>query len=176
METAMRLAPRPFFALSSLVFIVAAGFCAWKLLPVENGGVMSCSTKAIMRFENMEKENVNGNIHFNFAANGKGSMVVEGYTDSAAGWLYLQRYVKFSYTSKRISTTERHYRISKWESSASSINESPDVIFDYFMREMSDSHDGLFLNAQKLNEKAILLSSINSPLYVCTLKSGSKLD
>ena len=150
MEAAMRLAPRPFFALSSLVFIAAAGFCAWKLLPVENGGVMSCSTKAIMRFENMEKENVNGNIHFNFAANGKGSMVVEGYTDSAAGWLYLQRYVKFSYTSKRISTTERHYRISKWESSASSIDESPDVIFDYFMREMSDSHDGLFLNAQKL--------------------------
>jgi hypothetical protein len=131
MEAAMRLAPRPFFALSSLVFIAAAGFCAWKLLPVENGGVMSCSTKAIMRFENMEKENVNGNIHFNFAANGKGSMVVEGYTDSAAGWLYLQRYVKFSYTSKRISTTERHYRISKWESSASSIDESPDVIFDY---------------------------------------------
>ncbi|HHT0439047.1 TPA: FidL-like protein, partial [Klebsiella michiganensis] len=43
----MRLAPRPFFALSSLVFIAAAGFCAWKLLPVENGGVMSCSTKAI---------------------------------------------------------------------------------------------------------------------------------
>ena len=131
----MRIAPRPFFALSSLVFIAAAGFCAWKLLPVENGGVMSCSTKAIMRFENMEKENVNGNIHFNFAANGKGSMVVEGYTDSAAGWLYLQRYVKFSYTSKRISTTERHYRISKWESSASSIDESPDVIFDYFMRD-----------------------------------------
>ena len=170
----MRLAPRPFFALSTLVFIVAAGVSAWKLLPVEKDGVMSCSTKAIMRFENMEKENVNGNIHFNFAA--KGSMVVEGYTDSAAGWLYLQRYVKFNWTSQRISSTERHYRISKWESSASSIDESPDVIFAYFMREMSDSHDGLFLNAQKLNEKAILLSSINSPLYVCTLKSGSQFD
>ncbi|WP_250550961.1 FidL-like protein, partial [Escherichia coli] len=72
----------------------------------------------------------------------------------------LQRYVKFTYTSKRVSATERHYRISQWESSASSIDESPDVIFDYFMREMSDSHDGLFLNAQKLNDKAILLSSI----------------
>ncbi|WP_227645455.1 FidL-like protein, partial [Klebsiella pneumoniae] len=105
-----------------------------------------------------------------------GSMVVEGYTDSAAGWLYLQRYVKFSYTSQRISATERHYRIKKWESSASSIDESPNVIFDYFMREMSDSHDGLFLNAQKLNDKAILLSSINSPLYICTLKSGSTLN
>ncbi|MCV5625872.1 FidL-like protein, partial [Escherichia coli] len=91
--------------------------------------------------ENMEKENVNGNIHFNFGSQGKGSMVVEGYTDSAAGWLYLQRYVKFTYTSKRVSATERHYRISQWESSASSIDESPDVIFDYFMREMSDSHD-----------------------------------
>ncbi|MCV5706699.1 FidL-like protein, partial [Escherichia coli] len=111
------------------------------------------------------------NIHFNFGAQGKGSMVVEGYTDSAAGWLYLQRYVKFTYSSKRISATERHYRINQWESSASSIDESPNVIFDYFMREMSDSHDGLFLNAQKLNEKAILLSSINSPLWICTLKS-----
>ncbi|MGN2428443.1 hypothetical protein GR294_04735 [Raoultella sp. Lac2] len=172
----MRLAPRPFFALSTLVLIVAAGVSAWKLLPVEKNGMMSCSSKAIMRFENMEKENVNGNIHFNFAANGKGSMVVEGYTDSAAGWLYLQRYVQFNWTSQRISSTERHYHISKWESSASSIDESPDVIFAYFMREMSDSHDGLFLNAQKLNEKAILLSSINSPLYVCTLKSGSQFD
>jgi hypothetical protein len=38
MEAAMRLAPRPFFALSSLVFIAAAGFSAWKLLPGENGG------------------------------------------------------------------------------------------------------------------------------------------
>ncbi|MEL0551228.1 MULTISPECIES: FidL-like protein [Enterobacteriaceae] len=172
----MKLAPRSFFAFSALVFIAAAGVSTWKLLPVEKEGVMSCSTKAIMRFENMDKENVNGNIHFNFAAGGKGSMVVEGYTDSAAGWLYLQRYVKFNYSSQRISPTERHYRISKWESSASSIDESPDVIFAYFMREMSDSHDGLFLNAQKLNEKAILLSSINSPLFVCTLKSGSQLD
>lgn len=171
----MRLSPRPFFALSSLVFIAAAGLCAWDLLPAENAEIMSCSTKAIMRFEDMEKENVNGNIHFNFAANGKGSLVVEGYTDSAAGHRYLQRYVKFSYTSKRISATERHYRITQWQSSASSIDESPDVIFDYFMREMSDSHDGLSLNAQKFNEKAILLSSINSPLYVCTLKSGSTL-
>jgi hypothetical protein len=54
---------RPFFALSALAFIAAAGFSAWRLLPDENDGVMSCSTKAIMRFENMEKENVNGNIH-----------------------------------------------------------------------------------------------------------------
>lgn len=166
----MRLAPRPFFALSSLVFILAAGYAAGQLLPTKNTGALRCSTKAIKRFENMEKENINGNVHFNFAANGSGSLVVEGYTDSAAGWLYLQRYVKFSYTSKRISASERHYRISQWESSASSIDESPDVIFDYFMREMSDSHDGLFLNVQKLNDQAILLSSINSPLYVCTLK------
>ena len=172
----MRLAPRPFFALCLLLFIAAGAFCAWRLLPAENDGAMSCSTKAIMRFENMNKENMNGNIHFTFGGNGKGSMVVEGYTDSAAGWLYLQRYVKFTYSSKRISATERHYRINKWESSASSIDESPDVIFDYFMREMSDSHDGLFLNAQKLNDKAILLSSINSPLWICTLKSGSKLE
>jgi hypothetical protein len=28
--------PAP-LALSSLVFIAAAGFCAWKLLPIENG-------------------------------------------------------------------------------------------------------------------------------------------
>ncbi|MCV4782964.1 FidL-like protein, partial [Escherichia coli] len=117
----MRLAPRPFFALCVLVFIAAAAFSAWRLLPADNAGVMSCSTKGIMRFENMDKENVNGNIHFNFGAQGKGSMVVEGYTDSAAGWLYLQRYVKFTYSSKRISATERHYRINQWESSASSI-------------------------------------------------------
>ena len=44
------------------------------------------------------------------------------------------------------------------------------------MREMSDSHDGLFLSAQRLNQQAILLSSINSPLWICTLKSGSELN
>ncbi|HHQ4801194.1 TPA: FidL-like protein [Aeromonas veronii] len=137
---------------------------------------MSCATKGIMRFEDMNKENVNGNIHFNFGRQGKGSMVVEGYTNSAAGWLYLQRYVTFTYNSSRVSTTERQYRINKWEASASSIDQSPDVVFDYFMREMSDSHDGLFLSAQRLNQQAILLSSINSPLWICTLKSGSKLN
>ena len=57
----MRLAPRPFFALCVLVFIAAAAFSAWRLLPADNAGVMSCSTKGIMRFENMDKENVNGN-------------------------------------------------------------------------------------------------------------------
>lgn len=30
----MRLAPRPFFALCVLVFIAAAAFSAWRLLPV----------------------------------------------------------------------------------------------------------------------------------------------
>lgn len=171
----MKLAPRPFFLLSCTVFIAAAVYVLCQL-PKENDGVMSCATKGIMRFEDMNKENVNGNIHFNFGRQGKGSMVIEGYTDSAAGWLYLQRYVKFTYSRNRVSTTERHYRINKWESSASSIDQSPDVIFDYFMREMSDSHDGLFLSAQRLNNKAILLSSINSPLWICTLKSGSELD
>ncbi|NIY49074.1 FidL-like protein [Cedecea colo] len=172
----MKLIPRTTFLLSGAVFIAAAGFSLWRLFPKENAGNMSCSTKVIMRFENMEKENVNGNIHFNFAAKGAGSIVVEGYTDSEAGWLYLQRYVKFSYTSKRISPLERHYRISRWEASASSIDQSPDVIFDYFMREMSDSHDGLFLNMQRLNNSSILLSSLNSPLFICTLKSGSTFD
>lgn len=81
----MRIAPRTFFAISALAFIVASGFSFWRLSPAENTGIMSCSTKGIMRFENMEKENVNGNIHFNFGSQGKGSMVVEGYTDSAAG-------------------------------------------------------------------------------------------
>ncbi|MCS5808133.1 FidL-like protein [Klebsiella pneumoniae subsp. pneumoniae] len=108
----------------------------------------------------MEKENVNGNIHFNFAANGNGSMVVEGYTDSAAGWLLpaALRQIQL-HQPTHLGNRTPHYRIKKWESSASSIDESPNVIFDYFMREMSDSHDGLFLNAQKLNDKAILLSS-----------------
>ena len=66
----MRLAPRPFFALCVLVFIAAAAFSARRLLPADNAGVASCSTKGIMRFENMDKENVNGNIHFNFGAQG----------------------------------------------------------------------------------------------------------
>ncbi len=171
----MKLAPRPFFLLSCSVFLAATVYACYQL-PTENDGVMSCATKGIMRFEDMNKENVNGNIHFNFGRQGKGSMVVEGYTDSAAGWLYLQRYVTFTYNSSRVSTTERQYHINKWEASASSIDQSPDVVFDYFMREMSDSHDGLFLSAQRLNQQAILLSSINSPLWICTLKSGSKLN
>ncbi|HHQ4527076.1 TPA: FidL-like protein [Aeromonas hydrophila] len=171
----MILAPRPFFLFSCPLFLAAALYACYQL-PTENDGIMSCATKGIMRFEDMNKENVNGNIHFNFGRQGKGSMVVEGYTDSAAGWLYLQRYVTFTYSSNRVSATERQYRINKWEASASSIDQSPDVIFDYFMREMSDSHDGLFLSAQRLNQQAILLSSINSPLWICTLKSGSKLN
>jgi len=172
----MRFAPRPFFALSAVVFIAVAGFSIGKLIIAEHTGTMSCSSKAIMRFENMENENVNGNVYFNFGASGKGSMVVEGYTDSAAGRRYLQRYVTFSYSSRRVSATDRQYRLSQWKSSASPIDESPDVIFNYFMLEMSDSQDGLFLHAQKVNEKTILLSSINSPLFICTLRSGNKLD
>lgn len=171
----MKLGPRPFFALSVMVLIIAAGSGIGRLINAEHAGIMSCSSKVIMRFENMEKENVNGNVYFNFGANGKGSMVVEGYTDSAAGRRYLQRYVTFSYSSKRVSVTDRQYRLSTWKSSASPIDESPDIIFNYFMLEMSDSQDGLFLNAQKLNEKTILFSSINSPLFVCALSSGSKL-
>ncbi|WP_064721256.1 FidL-like protein [Proteus hauseri] len=172
----MKISGKLLCLFSALIFILVALYSATTFLSAKNEGVMVCSTKGIMRFENMEAENVNGNIHFSFGANGKGSIVVEGYTDSKAGWLYLQRYVKFDYTTKRVSPTERHYFVSQWGSSASSIDESPDVIFDYFMREMSDSHDGLFLNAQKLNEKTILLSSLNSPLYICTLKPGSKFD
>ncbi|WP_380182178.1 FidL-like protein [Kalamiella sp. sgz302252] len=172
----MRLAPRKVFALSGLVLLGAVGLCVWRLLPQQHTGVMRCSAKAIMRFENMENENINGSVHFNFAADGKGSLVVEGYTDSAAGWLYLQRYVNFTWKSKRISASERHYSIDKWQASASSIDESPDILFDYFMREMSDSHDGLFLNARKLNDRALLLSSINSPLYICSLQFGSEFN
>ncbi|KAA5931042.1 hypothetical protein F3I27_07095 [Pantoea sp. Bo_2] len=172
----MKVTPRAFFMFSALAFVAATGFSIGKLFIASRVGMMSCSSKTIMRFENMEDENVNGNVYFNFGPEGKGSMVVEGYTDSATGSHYLQRYVTFSYSSRRVSATDRQYRISQWKSSASPIDESPDVIFDYFMLEMSDSQDGLFLNAQKLNDKTILLSSINSPLFICALRSGSKID
>nr|WP_314263967.1 FidL-like protein [uncultured Moellerella sp.] len=172
----MKINGKLLFLVSVIIFIVVAIPSTISLFAQDDGGVMNCSTKAIMRFENMDSENVNGNIHFSFSANGQGSIVVEGYTDSAAGWLYLQRYVKFQYTSRRVSPTIRQYQISHWESRASSIDESPDVIFDYFMREMSDSHDGLFLNAQLLNDKTLMLSSLNSPLFICTLKPGSKFQ
>ncbi|WP_261641363.1 FidL-like protein [Erwinia mallotivora] len=172
----MRFSARQCFALSAFVFFTAVGFASLKELAADGGEMMRCSGKGIMFFEDMKKENINGNIHFNFAAKGEGTMVVEGYTDSESGWLYLQRYVKFHYTSHRINASQRDYRISDWKASASSIDASPDIIFDYFMREMSDSHDGLFLNAQKLNDKAVLLSSINSPLFICILNPDSEAD
>lgn len=159
----MKHCPRSFFACSLVIFLTVSGLCTWQKTSTYSSGVMSCSTKVIMHFEDMTTENVNGMVHINFAAGGQGSLIVEGYTNSAAGWLYLQRYVKFNYTTERLPSGTRNYRISKWEASASSIDRSPDIIFDYFMREMSDSHEGLFLSAQKLSDNAILLSSLSSP-------------
>ncbi len=98
----MRLAPRPFFALCVLVFIAAAAFSAWRLLPDDNAGVMSCSTKGIMRFENMEKENVNGNIHFNFGAQGKGWHCCK-VSDEAAFCLIQRPYISKTLLTRRIS-------------------------------------------------------------------------
>ncbi|HBZ15737.1 MULTISPECIES: FidL-like protein [Pantoea] len=172
----MKIAPRPFFIASAFVTAATALISGWHFLSERQVDELSCATKAIMRFEGMQYENINANVHFNFREQGKGSLIVEGYTHSASGSLYLQRYVSFNYSSQRISPAERHYRIVQWQASASSIDESPDVIFDYFMREMSDSHDGLFLSVQKLNDKAVLIGSINSPLFVCTLKPGNKLS
>jgi hypothetical protein len=172
----MKLKPRSFFIVSVFVTAATVLISGWHFLSVRQVNALSCSTKAIMRFDGMQYENINANVHLNFREQGKGSLIVEGYTHSTTGALYLQRYVSFNYTSQRISSTERHYHIVQWQASASSIDESPDVIFDYFMREMSDSHDGLFLSVQKLNERAVLIGSINSPLFICTLKSGSTLS
>lgn len=130
---------------------------------------MKCVSRAIMHFEDPSVETVNANVHFNFSAKGQGSMVVEGYSDSKAGWLYLQRYVTFEYDSRQLSDVEWMYKVKKWSSSKSSIDESPDVLFDYFMREMSDSNQALRIEAKQLNHNTVLLSSINSPLFICSL-------
>lgn len=166
---------RGFFVFSVILLLISI-FIAVKRNSLWRDDVLNCSTKAIMHFENTLTESVNVNVHFNFNNKGKGSIVVEGYSDSAAGWLYLQRYVQFDYTSKRVSPSTRYYQINRWVASKSSIDESPDVIFDYFMREMSDSHDGLQLTMEKIDPDTVLLSSINSPLYVCTLKPGSQVN
>ncbi len=171
----MKCSPRTLFAISAMVATLSAGYAGWHQVFVSQTSELSCSARAIMRFDGMQHENVNGTLHLRFRATGKGTMILEGYTHSDQGSRYLQRYVVFDYSVLSISPTERHFRISQWQASASSIDESPDVIVDYFMREMSDGHDSLFLNAQKLNEKAVLLSSINSPLFICTLKSNSQL-
>lgn len=163
------------FAVSIILLLISL-FITFKHNVIWHDDVLNCSTKAIMHFEDTVTESVNVNVHFSFNAKGKGSIVVEGYSDSAAGWLYLQRYVQFDYTSKRISPGVRYYQINRWVASKSSIDQSPDVIFDYFMREMSDSHDGLRLAMEKINSDTVLLSSINSPLFICALKPGSQLD
>lgn len=166
---------RRLFAVSIILLLISL-FITVKHNVIWRDDALNCSTKAIMHFEDTVTESVNVNVHFNFNAKGQGSIVVEGYSDSAAGWLYLQRYVQFDYTSKRISPGVRYYQINRWVASKSSIDQSPDVIFDYFMREMSDSHDGLKLAMEKINADTVLLSSINSPLFVCALKPGSQLD
>ncbi|TQI78572.1 FidL-like putative membrane protein [Serratia fonticola] len=166
---------RGLFTLSILLLLISL-FVAFKRDTLWPEDILNCSTKAIMHFEDTVTESVNVNIHFSFNDKGKGSIVVEGYSDSTAGWLYLQRYVQFNYTSKRISPSTRYYQINRWVASKSSIDQSPDVIFDYFMREMSDSHDGLLLAMEKIDQNTVLLSSINSPLYICTLKPGSQLN
>lgn len=160
-----------FIALGTLVLV--SFFTIWRMV-LAHSSDMSCSTKVIMYFEDTEMQSVNANVHFRFSGQGKGSIVVEGYTHSAEGALYLQRYVKFDYTSTRISSMERAYRIKSWIASKSSIDQSPDVIFDYFMREMSDSLDGLLLTAERVNEKIILLSSLSSPLFICPLNPIGK--
>lgn len=160
----------------SIILLLISILIAFKHNAIWRNDIVNCSTKAIMHFEDTVTESVNVNIHFSFNHKGKGSIVVEGYSDSAAGWLYLQRYVQFEYSSKRISPQTRYYQINRWVASKSSIDQSPDVIFDYFMREMSDSHDGLLLAMEKIDPNTVLLSSINSPLYICALKPGSQLD
>ncbi|MBC3229318.1 FidL-like protein [Serratia fonticola] len=166
---------RRLFAVSIILLLVSL-FITVKHNVIRRDDILNCSTKAIMHFEDTVTESVNVNIHFNFNVKGKGSIVVEGYSDSEAGWLYLQRYVQFDYTSKRVSPSARYYQINRWVSSKSSIDQSPDVVFDYFMREMSDSHDGLQLAMEKINADTVLLSSINSPLFICALKPGSQLE
>lgn len=151
------------------ILVLASFFTIWRMMPVHRGD-MSCSTKVIMHFEDTEMQSVNAHVHFRFSGQGKGSIIVEGYTHSVEGALYLQRYVKFDYTSARISSTERAYRVKSWIASKSSIDQSPDVVFDYFMREMSDSLDGLLLIAERVNKKIVLLSSLSSPLFICPLK------
>lgn len=135
---------------------------------------MFCSAKAIMHFEDTVMESVNATVHFKFDSNGIGSIMLEGYTDSKVGWLYLQRYVKFNYTSTKTSPSGRIYYVKNVVSSKSSIDESPDVVFDYFMREMFDSQDALLIKSDKINDEVVLLSSIDSPLFVCRLISNKK--
>lgn len=60
----MKISGKLLCFLSALIFILVATYAATRLLTIKNEGVMVCSTKGIMRFENMEDENVNGNIHF----------------------------------------------------------------------------------------------------------------
>lgn len=163
---------RGFFVFSIMLLMMSI-FITFKHNAIWRDDILNCSAKAIMHFEDTETESVNVNIHFRFNDKGKGSIVVEGYSDSTEGWLYLQRYVQFEYTSQRSSPSTRYYQISRWVASKSSIDQSPDIIFDYFMREMSDSHDGLLLTLEKIDPNTVLLSSINSPLYVCALKPGS---
>jgi len=154
-------------ALGTLIF--SSLFTLWQVILPTNT-TLRCSSKAIMHFEDTEMQSVNANIHFNFAEQGKGSIIVEGYTHSTEGELYLQRYVNLTYQSHPISTSTLNYRIKSWVASKSSIDQSPDVIFDYFMREMSDSHDGLLLIVERINPQTLLLSSLSSPLFICTLK------
>ncbi|WP_431223919.1 FidL-like protein [Serratia sp. L9] len=165
---------RGLFAVSIILLLLSL-FITFKHNALWRDDILNCSTKAIMHFEDTVTESVNVNIHFSFNDKGKGSIVVEGYSNSTAGWLYLQRYVTFDYTSKRVSPGTRYYQINHWAASKSSIDQSPDVIFDYFMREMSDSHDGLLLAMEKIDPNTALLSSINSPLFICALKPGSQL-
>lgn len=157
----------------SVIFLLAAAATTAKIQAARRNDALNCSSKAIMHFEDTVTESLNVNVHFSFNGAGKGSIVVEGYSNSASGLLYLQRYIQFSYASRRNTPGERHYQISRWAASKSTIDESPDLIFDYFMREMSDSRDGLLLTMEKVNADTVLLSSINSPLFLCSLKPGS---
>ncbi|MCG3884854.1 hypothetical protein I3271_09145 [Photobacterium leiognathi] len=155
-------------ALAALL-LVACAVIFYTTKTSSSEAYMHCNAKAIMHFDDIDTQTINANIHFDFNKNGVGYLVVEGYTNANKNKKYLQRYVKFDFSATKISKHYYGYNITKWESSKSVIDESQDVYFQYFIREMSNGTSNLQIISEKLNQKTVLLSSINAPLFVCSI-------
>lgn len=136
---------------------------------LDTQGPMQCTAQSVMTFEEKVTDKLNVNIHFGFARNGRGTIVVEGYSHSQMGWKYMQRFVNFDYEAKSLSNVEWEYKVNNWSSHSSPLDATPDFLFEYFMNEMAGNYPDLRIQAKQLNSSTVLLSSIHSPLFICSL-------
>lgn len=155
-----------FLWFATIIFSISSVILVWHFFHQKNYTI-HCSGNITIFHDNASLPFLRGKLSLSLESDGKGHIRMDGESTSVNGATTLHRFIFFKYHSQH-SPGGKDYIFEEYRIVLTPADNSGDEAFLRLVNTISQGAQKLRIRIREINPGTMLISSVNSPLLVCT--------